>query len=461
MDYLVNTPCGLVRGAAGRLPGTAAYKGIRYAFANRWEYPKVTEHWDGVYEALEYGPSAMQNRAFFDETKVKKSAVYYNEFRKGQTYTYSEDCLMLNIFAPENAQPGDKLPVMVFFHGGGFIGGCGNENPFDCPAWAQKGCIAVTVNYRLGVFGFLCLPQLKEEAGYTGNYGLYDQVAALQWVQNNIEAFGGDKGNVTILGQSAGAISVQHLCFSPMVKGLFHRAFMASCGGIGDMFSPAPAEKFYKLWQAVMQAAGCEILEQLRKADAKLLFDCWRSLRKQIPGAEYTFPCADGRLITNPGKYHLGDQAHIPYMAGITYNDLFRDVLFQMSNTWCAHQEKGYSYVFDRALPGDDQGAFHCGDLWYWFGTVDNCPRPMEEKDYQISELMQSYLLNFVRTGDPNGEGLPKWEIGSKQKKALRFGDSKPRMWKPLPLSPLAPRPFLYWLRKYKWARRMLRKKRK
>ena len=174
MDYIISTPCGDVRGCSGRVAGTVAYKGIRYATAGRWEYPKQVTSWDGIYDATAYGSCSYQPRAFYDEEKNEKKYFYYNEFRKGETYTYSEDCLFLNVFTPENVQPDAKLPVLVYIHGGGFTGGCGHEKHFDGPVWPTKGMIGVTINYRLGPMGFVCLPQLEEEAGHTGNYGLYD-----------------------------------------------------------------------------------------------------------------------------------------------------------------------------------------------------------------------------------------------------------------------------------------------
>ena len=216
MDYIVNTPCGQLQGIAGSVPGTIAYKGIRYATAGRWVYPKQVKSWEGVYDATQYGACSYQPRAFYNEEENLKKIFYYNEFRKGETYTYSEDCLFLNIFTPETAKEGDKLPVLIYIHGGGFTGGCGHEKHFDGPVWPTKGIIGVTLNYRLGPMGFVCLPQLKEEAGFTGNYGLYDQMTAIQWVKDNIAAFGGDPDNMTIMGQSAGAASVQLQCTSPM-----------------------------------------------------------------------------------------------------------------------------------------------------------------------------------------------------------------------------------------------------
>ena len=435
MDYVVNTPCGALRGCAGRVPGTVAYKGIRYATAGRWEYPAQVTHWDGVYDATWYGHCSYQPRAFYNEEENLKKIFYYHEFRKGETYTYSEDCLFLNVFTPDTAKPGDHLPVLVYIHGGGFTGGCGHEKHFDGPVWPRKGIIGVTINYRLGPMGFVCLPQLKEEAGFTGNYGLYDQMTAIRWVKDNIAAFGGDPENITIMGQSAGAMSVQQHCLSPLSDGLFHKAVMSSGGGVSKMMSTAPAEKQYEFWQAAMRKAGCETLEQFRAISPEKLFAVWQETKKEVKGGG-CFPCIDGRFVVGSGAELLsaGKQKDIPYMAGSTSEDMMPPILQGLARKWCAAQRKpSYTWYFDRQLPGDDCGAWHSSDLWYWFGTLPNCWRPMEPKDYALSELMTDYLTNFCKTGNPNKSGkLPTWIASDRtQKKVLRLGEGGTRMGKP------------------------------
>lgn len=265
MSFERTTPCGVISGTACQWPGIAAYKGIRYATAGRWEFPIPVTHWDGVYDATQYGACCYQPRAFYDEAAAPGKAFYYNEFRKGETYTYSEDCLFLNIWTPADAAPGDRLPVIFYIHGGGFTGGCGHEKHFDGPVWPTKGCVAVTINYRLGPMGFVCLPALADEAGSTGNYAFLDQLAALQWVRANIAAFGGDANNITIMGQSAGAMSVQQLVLSPITRGLFSKAVMSSGGGVSQMLTAKPAEAHYPFWKQVMETAGCSTLAH-----------CWR-----------------------------------------------------------------------------------------------------------------------------------------------------------------------------------------
>ena len=434
MDYIINTPCGTLKGVAGRVPGTAAYKGIRYATAGRWEYPRQVTAWEGIYDATAYGNCSYQPRAFYNEEENHKKAFYYNEFRKGETYTYSEDCLFLNVFTPDTARAGDNLPVLVYIHGGGYTGGCGHEKHFDGPIWPAKGIIGVTLNYRLGPLGFACLPELKEEAGFTGNYGLYDQLTAIRWVRDNIAAFGGDPNNITVMGQSAGAMSVQQHCLSPLSYGLFHKAVMSSGGGVSRAMSAGKPEMFYEFWHTAMANAGCKNLEEFRALAPDKLFAVWQETRKTVKGGG-CFPCIDGRLVVGIGADLVaeGRQMDIPYLCGSTSEDVMPPMIYKMGRDWCARQKKpSYAWFFDRKLPGDDKGAWHSADLWYWFGTLDNCWRPMEQKDRELSDQMTDYLANFCRTGNPNCQGkLPTWIAADKnQKRVLRLGEGDTQMGK-------------------------------
>ncbi len=434
MDYFTKTPCGEIQGCAGRVPGITAYKGIRYATAGRWEYPVPVTAWEGVYDATEYGSCSYQPRAFYKEEDVPEKAFYYKEFRKGETYRYSEDCLFLNVFAPDSAKEGDKLPVLVYIHGGGFTGGCGHEKHFDCPVWPSKGVIGVTMNYRLGPLGFLTLPELKQEAGFTGNYGLYDQLAAMEWVKRNIAAFGGDANNITIMGQSAGAMSVQQHCLSPLTDGLFAKAVMSSGGGVSRIMAASLPEKSYDFWHAVMKHSGCDSLDEFRELPVETLFATWQNLKKTMKGGNCA-PCLDGRLVVGTGTELLAAnrQKQIPYMAGSNSEDIIPPIIYRMAKSWCAAQQsRGYTWFFDRRLPGDDCGAWHSSDLWYWFGTLPNCWRPMTQKDYDLSNQMTDYLTNFCKYGDPNGAGLTAWlPMTKSQGKALCLGEADTHMGAP------------------------------
>ena len=436
MSYERMTPCGQIAGCGCQWPGVAAYKGIRYATAGRWEYPRPVTHWDGVYQATAYGAACFQPRSFYDEAQVPEKAFYYHEFREGEHYDYSEDCLFLNIWTPENAAPGAKLPVLFYIHGGGFTGGCGNEKHFDGPAWPTKGVVAVTINYRLGPLGFACLPELSAEAGHTGNYGLYDQLCALQWVHDNIAAFGGDPARITVMGQSAGAMSVQQLCLSPLAKDLIAGAVMSSGGGVSAHFgSVAPAPERYVFWQSVARRAGCGSLAALRALPAADLFAAWQAVQK-LTGGMNCAPVIDGQLIPRDGALaaRRGDQCAVPYLMGSTSEDIVPPIVHKMAKGWCRLQaDQGrpasYAWFFDRRLPGDENGAWHSSDLWYWFGTLDHCWRPMTAHDRLLSEQMVQYLTNFARTGNPNGGGLPLWQpVYKGQSRVLRLGQGDTRM---------------------------------
>lgn len=432
MDYIVTTPCGQLRGCAGRQKGVAAFKGIRYATAGRWEYPVPVTAWEGIYDATRYGHCSYQPRAFYDEEQVKEKYFYYNEFRKGEKYTYSEDCLFLNIFTPDSAREGDGLPVLLYIHGGGFTGGCGHEKHFDGPVWPCKGVIGVTINYRLGPLGFACLPELKQEAGFTGNYGLYDQFTAIRWIRDNIASFGGDPENITIMGQSAGAMSVQQHSLSPLSDGLFRRAVMSSGGGVSKFLAAARPEQSYDFWHKLMEINGCRDLASFRALAPEKLFATWQNLKKTQKGGG-CFPCIDGRLVVGSGPQLLkeGAQKQIPYMAGSTSEDMMPPIIYQMAKSWCGAQKvPSYLWFFDRQLPGDDNGAWHSSDLWYWFGTLENCWRPMTRKDFDLSDRMTDYLVNFCKYGDPNGSGLTAWLPGEKGK-AMCLGEAAPHMGNP------------------------------
>ena len=437
MEYIVNTPCGAVKGQPARTEGIVAYKGIRYATAGRFEYPKEVISWDGIYDASEYGACAHQPRSFYNEEEMPKKIFYYNEFRRGETYKYSEDCLFLNVFVPENA-PEEKMPVIVYIHGGGFTGGCAHEKHFDCPVWPKKGVIGVTINYRLGPLGFAVLPELKEEAGRTGNYGLYDQMTAIKWVKHNIEAFGGDADNITIMGQSAGAMSVQQHCLSSMSKKLFHKAVMCSGGGISKILSASLPEKNYEFWKMIMEKCGASNLEQFRKVPVEQLYTVWQENKKATMGGGCS-PCIDGELVVGKGHDVLaaGAQAQIPYLIGTTSHDVMPPILYSMAQKWCkAQKSDAYLWYFERNLPGDDHGAWHSADLWYWFGTLDNCWRPFSDKDRALTEEMTDRLCAFAKTASPNSDGYVEWTSGGNF--ALVFGDNdtaigspkKLKMWK-------------------------------
>lgn len=434
MAYMIKTPCGVIQGTACSMPGVVAFKGIRYATAGRWEYPRQVTGWDGVYDASRYGACCWQDSAFAYEEQQRPQ---HQEFWPGDGVTYSEDCLFLNIWIPETVKKDSRLPVLVYIHGGGYIAGCGNERPFDDPVWPVKGIIAVTLNYRVGPLGFACFQEAAQEAGHAGNYGLYDQLTALQWIQDNISAFGGDPRKVTLMGQGTGAMSVQHHCLSPLTYGLFSRAVMASGGGWLREFPVRAAGKRFGFWSDVMAQAGCASAEAMRQLDVEELFSAWHAAAKRRRGVwHHCGPCIDGTFIEyDPVKQlRAGQEKNIPYMVGSTSRDIIRGKLARVARHYCADQARegkrsSFAWFFDRKLPGDRRGAFHGSDLWYWFGTAGKCWRPMDDKDLALSDQMVSYLMNFARCGDPNGHPLPMWEASRPtSRRVLRIGQKQTRM---------------------------------
>ena len=416
MEYIVHTPCGTLKGTEGRVEGTIAYKGIRYATAKRFEYPTIVTKWDGILDCSNYGNCSYQPRSFYNEEENLKKVFYYNEFRKDEKYTYSEDCLFLNIWTPAKIIPDKKLPVIIYIHGGGFTGGCGHEKHFDGPIWPKHNVIAVTINYRLGPLGFMCFEEQKNKEGKTGNYGLYDQLTAIKWVKDNIESFGGDSNNITIMGQSAGAMSVQKLCLSPITKGLFNKAFMSSGGGVSKMLATPKPEKYYELGKKVMELTDSKTLEELKLVDPETLFNAWTKARKELKiFGRPASPVIDNELIIKGDKNHH----KIPYMVGSNSEDIIPPIIQSMAHKWCLKQEKpSFCYMFNHQLPGDENGAWHSSDLWYWFGTLENCWRPLSNVDYELSEQMVLSLTNFAKDGNPNYDWLP---TNKKNKKVMHF----------------------------------------
>jgi para-nitrobenzyl esterase len=250
-------------------------------------------------------------------------------------------------------------------------------------------------------------------------------MAAISWVKDNIAAFGGDPGNITIMGQSAGAMSVQLHCESPLTEGLFQKAVLSSGCGMGGMMASTP-EKSGAFWKAVMERCGCATLEEFRAVPPEKLFEVWQQAKKEVKGgAASTSPVKDGIFIlATPAR------KAIPCMAGSTSEDMAPPVLYHLTKSWLAKQDSdAYCWYFDRQLPGDDCGAWHSADLWYWFGTLPNCWRPMEKKDYDLSRQMAAYLCSFAASGVPSGTGHPIWKPLGKQ--SLILGEKPTHMANP------------------------------
>lgn len=420
---IVKTASGKVSGVVEN--GVNVYKGIPYAAPPvgdlRWKQPQPAKSWKGVRACDKFGPASLQGGS-------AEGSFYWKEFYQGGAPEMSEDCLYLNVWTSSSRK---KMPVMVWIHGGAYMNGYGHEIEFGGEAYASKGVILVTLNYRLGMCGFLAHPLLDEENGGhgSGNYGLYDQIAALRWVHDNIAAFGGDPDNVTVFGQSAGAGSVQTLISSPLAKGLINKAIIQSGGGLGGIIAAIPLKDAEAKGKSMWDGAGMTTLEQMRACPASKFDEVlgnYMRQQKTFGGLPYG-PCIDGTLLedSSDNVAKAGNEMDIPYMIGYVSEDIAPQVMKKAAVDWSLLLESqgrrpAYVYCFSRDLPGEDtmqsggfgdmKGAFHSSELWYVFGTLGRCWRPMEQHDYDLSAKMVEYWTNFAKNGNPDGEGLPQWK---------------------------------------------------
>ncbi len=450
----VKTAEGKVHGKTINDGKVKAFLGLPYAAPPvgdlRWKAPQPPLPWKGERDATKFGAHCAQVHMWDDITFEDSGP--------------SEDCLFLNVYAPADAKAKSKLPVMFWIHGGGYAAGASSEPRHHGDFLPLKGVVLVTINYRLGVFGFLATADLAKEAnGAAGNYGMLDMVAALQWVKANIANFGGDPGNVTIFGESAGSLAVSTLIASPAARGLFHKAI----GESGAAFADTPpsgsleaAEKKDGEWVASL---GVKSIEELRAWPTEKILEAakgqWFS---GIP------PYIDGRVLTEPVEttYAAGRQAHVPLLAGWNRDENAALAFGMTADKWKAYADKHlheraaeflklypgetdeqavrsatdygsdsfiafgtwkwieadrktgdspvYRYHFELpALPSKYHPgtfAFHSDDIEYVFGTLDTrAGAAWRPEDRKLSEEMMSYWTNFAKTGDPNGPGLPLW----------------------------------------------------
>lgn len=421
---------GLLEGV--RQNGFTVFKGVPYARPPvgelRFKAPQPPEKWDGVRQANNFSAKSAQ-------TGQPPGSFYDKEFYSNPEFQVplSEDSLYLNIWTPAS-DIAERLPVAFWIHGGAFLGGFGSELEFDGEAWCRRGVILVTINYRVNAFGFLAHPWLtaENERGISGNYGILDQIAALQWVYDNIAAFGGDPDRITIFGQSAGSMSVQTLVSTELTGKLIHGAILQSAGGYDSGLNRdrtlAEAEV---IGEKFIQACGVSSLAGLRALSTEDILAAAGAIVAEafqsggVTALPFT-PTIDGCLLQAGYNDIIDGGAHkdIPYMIGSTQNDIGVDPeklaagdkgrLHRGCVNWSLKNEAlgrgpAFVYYFSRRLPGDDQGAFHSAELWYMFGTLDRCWRPWQPCDRELSDRMLDYWTNFVRQGDPNGDHLPLW----------------------------------------------------
>ena len=359
-------------------------------------------------DATKMGNGCPQYRQYHPHLDNPERLFYYREFREGLEFSYDEDCLNLNIYTPKDAI---NCPVILFFHGGGFNSGANAEEPFRGFELAKRGIITVFANYRVGVLGYFSHEEIQKKYGRNGNFGLDDQLQAIKWVKDHIWEFGGNSDNITLMGQSAGAISIQYHCLNHANEGLFKRAIMMSGGGLFPRQAlPRKAEETYEYWWELMDLAGCGNFEEFRKADLKQIHDGYEDIRKLRNDSVYNMmPVIDGYLLKDSVDKLISDPLKIDYMLGYTGNDMYAPVMAHIANKFGSDND-AYVYYFDIGAPGDDNGAFHSCDLRYMFGRLETSWRPYRERDREVSAQMMDFLSNFVRSGDPNGQGLPNWK---------------------------------------------------
>jgi para-nitrobenzyl esterase len=475
----VATAADRVKTADGTLEGTVnsdssvrIFRGVPFAAAPvgtlRWQPPQPVQPWSGVRKADEFGAHCMQGQIFGDII-----------FRDKEM---SEDCLFLTVWAP--AKPAAAgLPVYVWFYGGGFAAGSGDEPRYDGESFAKRGIVVVNVNYRLGIFGFFSHPELTRESDHkaSGNYGLLDQVAALRWVRKNIAAFGGDPAKVTIGGESAGSLSVSALMASSLSRDLFEQAvgesgaFFGTVGGRGSA-SLAESEK---AGAALAAGIGANSLADMRAKSAADLLKAGGTFWPNVDG--YLLP-TDVQSIFAQGK-----QSQIPLLAGWNADEVrmmvmmpkekpnaktFPDRLRQQFQEngdaalkvypastdeealrsagdlasdsfivfgtwkWLEMQTKTgkpvYRFEFDRAVPIPEAmkgmnpglktfGSAHAAELEYVFNMLPSKKADWQPDDQKVADQMNAYWANFIKTGDPNGPGLAKWPNFTKTREVMHL----------------------------------------
>jgi para-nitrobenzyl esterase len=464
-SLIVKTTDGKVHGKLINHGKVRAFQGIPYAAPPvgglRWKAPQPMAAWKGTLDATTYGRHCAQNHVFDD-------MVFQDSTTPADAG--SEDCLYMNVYVPVSKTAKAKLPVMVWIHGGGYFGGASSEPRHNGDFLPLKGVVLVTINYRLGVFGFLALPELASEpGGFSGNYGLMDMVAALEWVKRNIANFGGNPNSVTIFGESAGSFAVSTLMAIPSALGLFHRAIGESGGALNSGALPVNSMAIVGPQDAAWaKEAGANTLAELRAMRTDQILAA--AAKKDAP---HFGPVVDGQFLSRPilGTYEAGKQAKVPLLGGFNrdegsflLSDMKADKWTSMAvqryadraerflqlypggtdaaavrsaadlagdqfiayGTWKwmeidrkTGNQNIYRYQLDLAAPPSKfhpgSYAFHSDDIEYVFGTLDTRPgAEWRPEDYKLSDQMMSYWTNFARTGDPNGvdgkgDKLPEW----------------------------------------------------
>ncbi|MGF7155514.1 carboxylesterase/lipase family protein [Novosphingobium gossypii] len=398
--------------------GVTAFKGIPFAAppvgALRWRAPQPAAKWSGLRSGAAYGHDCMQN---------------YSAVPLPPGSAPAEDCLYLNVWRPSGEAT--KLPVMVWIYGGGFVNGSASRLIYTGTRLAQQGVMVVSFNYRLGRFGTFAHPALtkaKEDGGRLANYGFMDQIAAMEWIKRNVAAFGGDPDNITIMGESAGGMSVHNLMTSPETQGkyLFHRALVMS-GGSGTAIKQTGLKDAEAIGAAFGKAQGIaandpQALAKLRAISAKEVTGDIK-LGTVLAGGPRTFssPFPLGEVSVDVGAaYRAGRFAKVPVVIGATSGDLggrdgimvagARDLAGAIAAAGVPTWYYRFSYVSDAAVTPKSDGAIHADDLPYFFDTVDiKYGAKTRPADQAMGRTIATYVANFVKTGDPNGQTVTPW----------------------------------------------------
>lgn len=458
---IVNTKNGPVAGIFSEDHSVELFAGIPFAKPPvgelRWKEPQDVENWENIFVADHFAPKAMQPAGSKIFNTLLNAYIHSKPDRSDKA-PVSEDCLYLNVWRPEGTKAGDNLPVLVYVHGGSLTSGCSWAESYDGENLSKEGIIFVTIAYRTGIFGFFASEELIEESpnNTTGNYGLLDQIKALEWVHKNIDAFGGDENNVTIAGESAGSSSVNALCCSPLTKGLFRRAI----GESSSLTVPVPPHSFRLLSDSIeisnktLKEFNCESVSELRKIPAekliktKHLFNAmttdsyampqypWELYQQGLNHEEALlngFNAREGFVFTFFSKITkknltklLEDSPYVTDVSGLAnarplknnkevkkfYTDVFSAVCFTYPHySWSkAVTQQGrpvYEYFFSKE--NRCKGTNHSGEIPYAYGNLVH-NKNYKDHDFELQDIMKQYWLNFIKYGDPNGEGLPQWK---------------------------------------------------
>lgn len=412
-NITLDTACGQIMGLDHG--SYNAFLGIPFATAKRFEYCTPVDKWQDRLDATRYGSVVTQYRTYNGHLDIPERLFYYNEFRKDIDFTYAEDSLNLNIFAPKDKK---DCPVIVFIHGGGFNSGSCYDTAITGDEYARRGIVFVSIQYRVGPLGYFTHEDLRKKYGRDGNFGLDDQVTAIKWVKNHIADFGGNPDNITVMGQSAGAISIQLICISAKCQGLFKHAIMMSGAGAFPSFAqPRPTDKTHEYWLDVMSTAGCKTFEEFKALDIEKLFAAWEEVRSRRKDNMYnTMPVIDGFYLKDTVSNLINKPLPVDYMVGYTNNDMYAPILAHMGNKF-VKDNHAFLYYFDIDAPGDNNKAFHSADIRYMFGTLKASHRPYDAADEKVSDRMIEYVINFATNGNPNkpaGKDLPEWKNDGK-----------------------------------------------